>query len=95
VKKTEQEELCEFRNKDPFNAGGQSSKKMRSLLDVGLEGPSGLLFHTAVPMGGQLIIQTAIRKLNIEHRTSNLECSMGKDEKAKIRVPCSAKEVCF
>ncbi len=32
---------------------------------------------------------------SIEHRISNIECSMGKDEKAKIRVPCSAKEVCF
>jgi hypothetical protein len=34
-------------------------------------------------------------KLNIEHRTPNIECLMGKDEETGIGVPCSAIAVCF
>ncbi len=29
--------------------------------------------------------------MNIEHRTSNIECCMGKDEKLEIDVDCSEK----
>jgi hypothetical protein len=34
-------------------------------------------------------------KLNVEHRTSNIECLMGKDEETVIGSPCSAMGVFF
>ena len=37
----------------------------------------------------------SIEKLNIEHRTSNIECLMGKDEEMGIDAKFSEIEVCF
>jgi hypothetical protein len=33
--------------------------------------------------------------MNIEHRTSNIECLMGKDEETEIGVECSILDFCF
>jgi len=33
--------------------------------------------------------------LNVEHRTSNIECLMGREEETETGVPGSALEVCF
>jgi hypothetical protein len=34
-------------------------------------------------------------KLNVEHRTSNIEGLMGNAEETEIAAPCSTMEVCF
>jgi hypothetical protein len=39
------------------------------------------------------VMEVKIRK--VEHRTSNIECLMGKNEEKEIGAPCSAMEVCF
>ena len=35
------------------------------------------------------------KKMNIEHRTSNIEHRMGKDEEIEIAVVCSVLDICF
>ncbi len=36
-----------------------------------------------------------LKKMNIEHRTSNIECEKGEDEEIEKGAECSQLDVCF
>ena len=40
-------------------------------------------------------VQRFTEKMNIEHRTSNIECRMRKDEETEIAVECSVLDIRF
>ena len=40
-------------------------------------------------------MEELLKKKNVQHRTSNTECLMGKDEETEIAVKCSVLDACF